>query len=156
MSKIFIDDVGEESKEQDKEDWVDGKRKASSKVQEALVEKNEKVKMRKVELESGQDRDGTVVNMLSSTGTKNDEQRGEKRPRPDEDLTKYIGQRIAKYFEMPDSNQLYFGKVDKVSDHSNHFLHIQYDDGDEEEFDFSEMRAGILLYAKQKNLEKNK
>ena len=155
-SMFLYAEVGEESKEQDKEDWVDGKRKASSKVQEALVEKNEKVKMRKVELESGQDRDGTVVNMLSSTGTKNDEQRGEKRPRPDEDLTKYIGQRIAKYFEMPDSNQLYFGKVDKVSDHSNQFLHIQYDDGDEEEFDFSEMRAGILLYAKQKNLEKNK
>mmetsp|Transcript_67469 Transcript_67469/g.75574 ORF Transcript_67469/g.75574 Transcript_67469/m.75574 type:complete len:115 (-) Transcript_67469:153-497(-) len=74
---------------------------------------------------------------------------------------KYIGQRVAKYFEMPhpeNVNQikkdLYLGTIDSISDPLNLLWHVRYDDGDEEEYDFRELRAGILLYAKEKGPDK--
>jgi hypothetical protein len=152
-------EVGEELKEKDKEDWVGEKRIASTKVQEDLVEKNNKIQKRKEELDAIKKKEGSVVNMLTSL---ENEKRGEKRPRPTptatkDDPKKYIGQRVAKIFEMPSSENvnktetlLYFGTVDKITDPSNLLWHVQYDDGDEEDYDFREIRAGILLNAKHK------
>jgi hypothetical protein len=164
-SMFLYTEVGEELKQKDKEDWVGGKLKASTKVQEDLVEKNNKIQQRKEELDATKKKEGSVINMLTSL---ENEKRGEKRPRPTpttkkDDPKKYIGQRVAKYFEMPSSENvnkteilLYRGTVDKITDPSNVLWHVQYDDGDEEDYDFREIRDGILLHAKYlANLTKN-
>ena len=155
---VLYTEVGEELKEKDKEDWVGEKLKASTKVQEDLVEKNNKIQKRKEEFDATKKKEGSVVSMLTSL---ENEKRGEKRPRPTPTTTKkvdpkkYIGQRVTKYFEMPsvedvDKNETlpYHGTVDKITDPSNLLWHVQYDDGDEEDYDFREIRDGILLHAK--------
>jgi len=159
---FLYSEVGEECKEQDKADWVGEKRKASTKVQGDLVGKNNKIQERKEELDAIKKKGGSVVNLLSASGN---DKRGEKRPRPtpkkEGNPKKYIGQRVAKYFEMPhpeNVNQikkdLYLGTIDSISDPLNLLWHVRYDDGDEEEYDFRELRAGILLYAKEKGPDK--
>lgn len=163
-SMFLYSEVGEECKELDKADWVEEKRKASTKVVGDLVGKNNKIQKRKEELDAIKKKEGSVVNMLSTSGN---DKRGEKRPRPtpkkEDNPEKYISQRIAKYFEMPhpeNVNQikkvLFIGTIDSISHPSNLNLlwHVRYDDGDEEEYDFRELRAGILLYAKEKGPDK--
>ena len=64
------------------------------------------------------------------------------------DPNKYIGQRVAKYFYVRSSKmnfQLYFGTIDKFSKNSK-LWHVSYDDGDEEEFDFSEISVSMFLW----------
>ena len=58
-------------------------------------------------------------------------------------LLKCRVQRIAKYFDAPtdddDNNQeLYFGKVESYREEDK-LWHIEYDDGDSEDFDFGDL-----------------
>mmetsp|Transcript_33504 Transcript_33504/g.78987 ORF Transcript_33504/g.78987 Transcript_33504/m.78987 type:complete len:574 (+) Transcript_33504:102-1823(+) len=146
-------EVSEEDKEENKEDWVGEKREALTKVQANLEGKNDQIKKRKIELEIGKQEDGSIVNTLARS---KQEKRGAKRQRSEKEDNpkKYIGQRIAKYFpEDDDSETMYFGTIDRYSSKSS-LWHVMYDDDDQEEFDKDEIRAGILLYAKNKDGDK--
>jgi len=146
-------EVSEEDKEENNEDWVGEKREALTKVQANLEGKNDQIKKRKIELEIGKQEDGSIVNTLARS---KQEKRGAKRQRSEKEDNpkKYIGQRIAKYFpEDDDSETMYFGTIDRYSSKSS-LWHVMYDDDDQEEFDKDEIRAGILLYAKNKDGDK--
>ena len=153
-------EVGEETKEENKEEWVGEKREALTKVQVDLETKNDKIMKRKTELEAAKKRDGSIIKTLCPE----EQNKAKKRKRPslekkNDDPKKFIGQRVAKYFddptdENPDHQVLYFGTIDKFSK-ENSLWHIKYDDDDEEEFDYSEIRTAILLYANSQNEDKN-
>jgi hypothetical protein len=148
-------EVGEATKEENKEDWVGLKREASTKVQVNLEGKNDKIKKRKVELDAAKKKDGSIIKTMLPKEKTRPKKRQRSSPRKEEDdPRKYVGQRIAKYFddpteEDPDHQVIYFGTIDRYSK-NNSLWHITYDDGDEEEFDFSEVRASLLLYGKNK------
>ena len=157
-------EVGEETKEENKEDWVGEKREASTKVQVKMERKNSKIQKRKKELDAAKKKDGSIIKTVCPPPE--NEKRGAKRPRPtltkkkEDDPKQYVGQRIAKYFddptpENPNQQVIYFGTIDKV-DKDNSFWHVRYDDDDDEEFDFREIRAGILFYAKNKKDDPNR
>jgi len=149
-------EVGEETKEENKEEWVGEKKEALTKVQNDLETKNDKIKKRKTELDAAKNRDGSITKTVFPEEQNNAKKR--KRPsleKKSDDPQKFIGQRLAKYFddptdEDPDNQVLYFGIIDNFSK-ENSLWHIKYDDDDEEEFDYSEIRKAILLYAKSKS-----
>jgi len=149
-------EVGEETKEENKEDWVGEKREAMTKVQINLEGNNDKIKKRKIELDAAKKKDGSIIKTVcpEEKSKAKKRQRSSPKKKKEDDPKKYIGQRIAKYFDDPtpqdpDHQIIYFGTIDKVSK-DNSLWHIRYDDDDEEEFDFSEIRAAILFYAKNK------
>jgi len=149
-------EVGEQTKEENKQDWVGEKREASTKVQVNLEGNNDKIKKRKSELDAAKKKDGSIIKIVCPEENNRSKKRQRSSPKKEEDDTKkYIGQRIAKYFddptpEDPDHQVIYFGTIDTFS-RDNLLWHIKYDDGDEEEFDFGEIRAAILLYSKNNN-----
>ncbi len=68
-----------------------------------------------------------------------------------------IGTRVAAFFSLPTEeggfeNQLYFGTVvryaapSKPDKQGDQLYHIQWEDGDEQDYDESELQKGILLY----------
>lgn len=67
--------------------------------------------------------------------------------------TMYLNRRIAKAFQQEDENgklvdEIFYGTIDKLVHESEPvFWHVQYDDDDEEEFDESDVKAAIRLYA---------
>ena len=153
----LYDEVGEETKEENKEDWVGVKREALTKSQAILEGKNDKIKKRKIELDAAKEKDGSLI----KTMCREEEVRPNKRPKSDPkkaddiDPLKFVGQRIAKYFDDPtpeDPNHqiIYFGTVDRYSKKTS-LWHIKYDDDDEEEFDIGEIRTGVLLYSSNKD-----
>ena len=132
---VLYAEVGEESKEQNKKDWVGEKREVSAKVQVELTGKNAKIQKRKDEFDAIKKKEGSVVELLTAESDKH----GGKilRPTPscpsiEDDPKRFIGQRIAKYFEMPDpdnnnrkTQSIYFGSIDKICNESNSLWHIQ-------------------------------
>lgn len=151
-------EVGEETKEENKEEWVGEKREALTKVQVNLEGNHDKIKKRKIELDAAKKKDGSII----KTVCPEEKTKAKKRPRPNpkkekDDPKKYIGQRLAKFFDNPtpknpDKQIIYFGTIDKFTT-DNLLWHITYDDDDEEEFDFNEIRDAILLYAKNKEYD---
>jgi hypothetical protein len=78
------------------------------------------------------------------------------------DLTKdpqsFVGQRIAKYFEMGARDlQLFFGSIaEYVQDDGEEWWHIVYDDDDSEDMEADPLLTGLLLYEKQKHEDPKK
>ena len=159
-------EVGEESKIENKEVWVGEKQQASTKVQVELEKKNEVFATRKTILSEAKEKEGSIVKMVAPP---ENDKRGAKRPRQSpspkpkkaskESPEKYVGHRIAKLFDSPNPDDegdmvLYFGSIDKYNGETK-LWHVTYDDDDEEEFDFDEVRDGILLWAKNKDDDKN-
>jgi hypothetical protein len=71
-----------------------------------------------------------------------------------EDKKSYVNRRIAKLFD----NQVYFGTIDRfVNDDSNNnpYWHVQYDDGDDEEFYESDLGQVLELYETEKESDTN-
>ena len=154
-------EVGEETIEENKEDWVREKREASAKVQVSLEVSNDKIKKRKIELDEANMKDGSILNTVFPEKEQSKvEKRQKSAPKKKEVVPeKYIGQRIAKYFDDPteddpDHQIIYFGIVDRYSADSK-LWHITYDDDDQEEFDLSELRQSILLHAKNRDDDTN-
>ena len=149
-------EVGEETKEENKEDWVEEKREVLTKVQVDLETNNDKIKKRKVQLDTAKKKDGSIINTVRlEEQNKTKKRKRASAEKKNDDPKKYVGQRIAKYFDDPTDEDpghqvIYFGTIDKFSN-DNALWHIKYDDDDEEEFDYTEIRAAILLYAKSKN-----
>ena len=165
--KLYVE-VGEETREENKEGWAGEKREASTKVQENLETGNSKIRERKLQLDAGKRKEGSVLKTLCPEDKP--KQKNKKRPRPEatpvkeakkakkkekkENPRRFIGQRIAKFFEAPtvdnpDHQELYFGIIDNYSN-ANKLWHILYDDDDQEEFDLSEIRNAIILYSNNK------
>lgn len=149
-------EVGEETNEANKELWVGEKREALSKVQGDLEGNNDKIKKRKIELDAAKKKNGSIIKTVCPEEKSRSPKRQKSSAKNEEDdHKKYIGQRIAKFFddptpENPDNQIIYFGTIDRLSADKS-LWHIKYDDDDEEEFDFSEIRAAILLHAKNRN-----
>ena len=154
-------EVGEETKEENKEEWVGEKREALTKIQVNLEGNNDKIKKRKIELDAAKKKDGSIIKTVcpeEKSKPKEDESKAKKRPRPNPkmemaDPKKFVGKRIAKFFddpteEDPDNQIIYFGTIDRFTTAGKTLWHVTYDDNDEEEFDFNEIRSVILLYAK--------
>jgi len=153
-------EVGEETKEENKEEWVGEKREALTKVQVNLEENNDKIKKRKIELDAAKKKDGSIIKTVcpeEKSKAKEEECKAKKRPRPNPkkemgDPKKYVGLRVAKFFDDPteedqDNQIIYFGTIDRFTTGKS-LWHVTYDDNDEEEFDFNEIRSVILLYTK--------
>jgi hypothetical protein len=110
-------EVGEETKEENKEEWVGEKREALTKVQVNLEGNHDKIKKRKIELDAAKKKDGSII----KTVCPEEKTKAKKRPRPNpkkekDDPKKYIGQRLAKFFDNPtpknpDKQIIYFGTL---------------------------------------------
>ena len=151
---VLYHEVGEETKEKNKEDWVGEKREASTEVQVNLEGSNDAIKKHMVELNAAKEKERSIDE------SPEEESRPKKRQKSvptkkKADPKKYIGQRIAKFFDDPtpsdpDHQIVYFGAIDSYSA-TKKLWHITYDDDDQEEFEFDEVRQSILLYAKNKD-----
>jgi hypothetical protein len=100
--------------------------------------------------------DGDDLVLITSTST----QPVNVKPEVEKETTKsssdkhsYVNRRIAKVFD----NQVYFGTIDRFVkgindniDQINPFWHVQYDDGDEEEFYEPDLHEVLELYEKEK------
>ncbi len=154
-------EVGEETAGETTEDWVGEKLAASAEVQVNMEGTNDMIQKRKLELDAAKEKEGSII---SAVRPEEKEARPKKRPKrsskkKESDPRKFIGQRIAKYFDDPIPNDpghqiIYFGTIDKYTP-GEKLWHITYDDDDEEEFDFPEIREAILLYSKNKDDDKN-
>ena len=69
-------------------------------------------------------------------------------------LNRRVGLRVAKYFET----DIFYGQVTKVcaSDSQNDkpLYHIEYEDGDSEDFDMKELQEGVTLYFRTQNVKR--
>lgn len=74
----------------------------------------------------------------------------QKKPKTTDPKT-YINRRLCKFFGE-DESDLFFGIVASYDEKVN-FWHIDYDDGDEEEYDENDVKKGIELYQRNKDLD---
>ena len=70
-------------------------------------------------------------------------------PDPASDPAFYVNRRVGKFFE----GSIYFGSVSHF-DLKAKLWQIDYDDGDEEEFDKTEILTHINIYESHKDLDK--
>lgn len=157
-------ELGEGDQEEDQKEWVGKKKEAMEKVQATLEGKTDAIKKRKIELDAAKEKEGSIAKVVSTPAK---EKQGHKRPRSTPkktDHSKYVGLRIAKYFDNPTPNSpenqsIFFGTVDKYyldSDEGEMVYHVRYDDSDEEEFNYEELRDVILLYDENKEDDSNR
>ena len=73
-------------------------------------------------------------------------------------FTKYINNRIAKLFYVEASNaieekktDIFFGTVDRLTHNDPPVWHVQYDDGDEEEFFEKELVKALKFYKRNRD-----
>jgi len=67
------------------------------------------------------------------------------------DPKSYINHRLCKFFGDNESD-LFFGIIASYDEKVN-FWHVDYDDGDEEEYDENDVKQGIALYERNKDLD---
>lgn len=68
-----------------------------------------------------------------------------------QDPKSFINRRLCKYFGENESD-LFFGIIASYDEKVN-FWHVDYDDGDEEEFDENDVKQGLALYERNKDLD---
>lgn len=125
------------------------------------MEANKSVRQRKAELDGAYASDGSIVNLLAGPNDKTtveekvantqvavsdkEPKAGEKRARASPQQSDFIGRRVAKYFD----EVLFFGTVDyihKDEEDDSQLWHVHYDDGDEEDFDYDQLKEALLLH----------
>lgn len=149
-------EVGEETSEENNEDWVGDKQEALTKAQTNLEGSSDKIRQRKVELEATKAKEGSIEKAVGPEEESRPAKQQKLTPRKKSyDPKKYVGQRIAKYFDAPtdddDGNQeLYFGNVESYREEDK-LWHIEYDDGDAEDFDFDDLRTAVLEYSQNRD-----
>ena len=149
-------EVGEEISEEFSEDWVGEKREASTKVQANLEESSDKIRQRKTELDATKAKEGSIEKAIGPEEEIRPAKRQKSTPKKKSyDPQKYVGQRIAKYFDAPtdeneDNQDIFFGTVESYSKEDK-LWHIAYDDNDEEDFDISDLKVGVQEYAEHKD-----
>ena len=149
-------EVGEETSEENNEDWVGEKQEASTKAQANLEESSDKIKQRKIQLEATMAKEGSIEKAVGPEEESRPTKRLKSTPRKKRyDPLNYLGQRIAKYFDAPtdddeENQELYFGTVESYREEDK-LWHIEYDDGDAEDFDFDDLRTAVLEYAQNKD-----
>jgi len=154
-------EVGEETEEENKLDWVAKKRETSKNVQACLLKKFSKIQKRQEELDAILETEGSIAKVL---GIPPLVQRGKKRSRPSDgkhpNPQQFVSKRIAKWFEGPDPDDptksvssLFFGTIDYISNQEGKetWWHVTYDDDDMEDFDIRQVRQGIADYEKNKS-----
>jgi len=156
--RLYLE-VGETVPEWNSEDWAQAKRKASVVVEKDLVQNSLSIQERKKELDSAR-------SISSVLGKPPEAEKGKKRSREEisssvakkkqRNPKSFLGHRVAKYFpgaEEGDEEVLYFGTIDYISNHDDDevWWHVQYDDDDQEDWDESDLRRGIKLYARHKD-----
>jgi hypothetical protein len=155
----LYDVVGEiETKEVDQK-WLNQRKAASKDVQEILLDKNIRLRNRKVELQPYIDT-GELKQFL---GCRTEDDRDVKRRKMTSRSSianpkHFIGKRVAKEFAVQDPNDLnkmmdavFFGTVEYISDESKLWYFVKYDDGDSEEYGLNELQHGIKLYEANKD-----
>ena len=149
-------EVGEEISEENSEDWVGEKREALTKVQANLEGSSDKIKQRKTELDATKAKEGSIEKAVGPEEESRPAKRQKSTPKKKSyDPKKYVGQRIAKYFDAPtdeneDNQDIFFGTVASYSEEDK-LWHILYDDFDEEDFDATELKEGVQEYAEHKD-----
>jgi len=68
-----------------------------------------------------------------------------------QDPKSYVNRRLCKYFGENESD-LFFGVIASYDEKVN-FWHVDYDDGDEEEYDEDDVKQGLALYERNKDLD---
>ncbi|KAG7347509.1 hypothetical protein IV203_016214 [Nitzschia inconspicua] len=158
--RLYLE-VGEDGPDVNTKKWAKTKRIETVAVEKTLADASESVRHRKVELDGAQTRDGTVLGVLAkgeSEGIadvtakdkgenlekKTGKKRGGKRRREYNEPEEFLGRRVAKYFD----GELYFGTLDHIAseDKNDPLWHVTYDDDDEEDFEYNQVKAALLLY----------
>ncbi len=149
-------EVGEETSEENSEDWVGEKREAATRVQANLEGSSDKIRQRKSELDATKAKDGSIEKAVGPEEESRPAKRQKSTPRKKAlDPKKYVGQRIAKYFDAPtddneNNQEIYFGTVERYTEEDK-LWHIAYDDGDEEDFDLNDLKVAVHEYAGRKD-----
>jgi hypothetical protein len=159
--RLYLE-IGEVGSDVNTREWVATKTNDAANVGKILVETNDNVRQRKAELDQAKAEEGSVASLLAkpektfetimATASKEekkktDGKRGRKVEIPSHwDPKDFLGRRIAKYFER----DLYFGTVDHITNEEDageeEWWHILYDDGDEEDLDYLQLKEALILY----------
>jgi hypothetical protein len=153
-------------------------------VGETLASTNKSVRQRKEELDKAKSRDGTISSVFTSpekslagnakpkpvektriekktttaltTAKKSDGKRGrealEQGPKS-RDPKEFLGRRVAKFF----GKDIFFGTINFISseDKGDVWWHVLYDDNDEEDLDYRQLKIAILLYEQHEGKDRN-
>ncbi|KAL3920601.1 MAG: hypothetical protein SGARI_006905 [Bacillariaceae sp.] len=154
--------VGEEGPDINPHEWVEEKRTVTAEVAESLEGTNDSIQKRKEELDKANEKDGTLSEVLGDPLAKKGPKRQKKRARESEaaktimetietaDPKEFSGRRVAKYFDT----DVFFGNVTYIPVKEGPAMwHIEYDDGDEEDFECEELKNGLLLYIEKQKLD---
>lgn len=157
----------------DTEEWVQEKKRDSAEVQEELARRSGQVQRRQHELGLHKAK-GELVDVLCAPATREIQRRAAERarqaalrsagiPPPSKrakmsfDPQKYVGRRVAKIFSLESQDdpnilvdEVFYGTVVRISDSKRVWYFVQYDDGDEEEFNLDDLNKGLQLYEEYK------
>mmetsp|Transcript_7535 Transcript_7535/g.18575 ORF Transcript_7535/g.18575 Transcript_7535/m.18575 type:complete len:610 (-) Transcript_7535:3033-4862(-) len=141
--------------------WAKDKTNKAKVVQDKLETESSKVQKRGQELAKEIEKGKTLVQIVATRTdpeeppakkAKKSPSSSKKSNRGGRDPKDFVNMRIVKYF--PDMKEWYYGTVDYFSgkdEKGNELWHIQYDDDDQEEFEYIELREGITNYSKRKD-----
>ena len=139
--------------------WAKEKTSKAKDVQDKLESESSKVQKRGQELAKEIEKGNTLVQIVATRTEEPPAKKAKKSPssskkpnRGGKDPKDFVNKRIVKYF--PDMEEWYYGTVEYFSGkdgNGTELWHIQYDDDDQEDFDFSELREGIMNYEKRKD-----
>jgi hypothetical protein len=165
--RVYLE-VGEDGNV-DTYEWVKRKRSATDSVVETLTTTNDCVRQRKEELDQAKSRDGTIAGVFAIPEKKSSERdkpvektKIEKKKTPTKkkdskrgrealehgpksrDSKEFLGRRVAKFF----GKEIFFGTIDFISrfDKEKVWWHVLYDDNDQEDMDYRQLKVAILLY----------
>jgi hypothetical protein len=149
------------------------------------VSSNDCVRQRKEQLDQAKSRDGTIarvfasqeensgrdarlksvdktkiektkVTTITTTAKKKDVKRGREvleQGAKSRDPKEFLGRRVAKFF----GKDIFFGTIDFISslDKGEVWWHVLYDDSDQEDLDYKQLKIAILLYEQHERADPN-
>lgn len=96
----------------------------------------------------------TPLNTTNKRSSSSAQSTAKKQKQLQPDPKSHLNRRVCKFFGE-DETDLFFGVVTSYNEKVK-FWHVDYDDGDEEEFDLDDVNKGIDLYARNKDLDPNR
>jgi hypothetical protein len=163
----------------DDEEWVQERKRVSDEVQEELAKQSGRLRDRQIEL-GAYTVLADLVDVLSARARDVLRRRAAararqaavrcvgipspaKRAKTSFDFQQYVGRRVAKAFSLEDKNdpnmvveEIFFGTVAHISNPKRVWFFVEYDDGDNEEYNLDDLDKGLQLYEVRKEDDERK